>query len=89
MTGLEIILIILIAIWSVIFLVIGIMLVMVFFQVKRAISKANSILDKTALIADKADLPSKVVTASIIAFMAKNSFGPLKKILTTILSKRS
>jgi len=88
MSPLEIALIILVAIWSVIFLIIGIALVMIFLAVKRAIIKANDILDKTEAVADKVDLPSKVVMASIVAFMAKNSFGTIKKIISGIMSKK-
>lgn len=88
MSALEIALIILVAIWSIIFLIIGISLVMIFFAVKRAITKANDILDKTEAVADKVDLPSKVVMASIVAFMAKNSIGPIKKLISTIMAKK-
>lgn len=88
MSVLETALIILIVIWSIIFLIIGIALVMIFFAIKRAIGKANDILDKTEAVADKVDLPSKVVMASIVAFMAKNSFGTIKKIISGIMSKK-
>lgn len=88
MTAIEIALIILVAIWSIIFLIIGIALVMIFFAVKRAITKANDILDKTEAVADRVDLPSKVVMASIVAFMAKNSIGPIKKLISTIMAKK-
>lgn len=88
MTVLEIALIILVGLWSIIFLIIGVVLVMIFLAVKRAITKASDILDKTEAVADKVDLPSKVVMASIIAFMAKNSFGTIKKIISGIMSSR-
>ena len=88
MTVLEATLIILVVIWSIIFLIIGIALVMIFFSIKRAIGKANDILDKTEAVADKVDLPSKVVMASIVAFMAKNSFGTIKKIIGNIMSAK-
>ena len=88
MSVLEIALIILVIIWYIIFLIIGIALVMIFFSIKRAITKANDILDKTEAVADKVDLPSKVVIASIVAFMAKNSFGTVRKIISGIMSKK-
>lgn len=88
MSILEAALIVMVAIWSIIFLIIGFALVMIFFAVKRAITKANDILDKTEAVADKVDLPSKVVMASIVAFMAKNSFGTIKKIISGIMSKK-
>lgn len=88
MTVLEIALIVLVVIWSVIFVIIAAALIMVFFAVKRAIKKANHILDKTEAVADKVDLPSKMITASIIAFMAKNSFGTIKKLVSSIIAAR-
>ena len=88
MSILEAVLVILVVIWSIIFLIIGIALVMIFLAIKRAIGKANDILDKTEAVADKVDLPSKVVMASIVAFMAKSSYGPLKKLITTFISKK-
>jgi membrane-anchored glycerophosphoryl diester phosphodiesterase (GDPDase) len=88
MTALEAALIILVVIWSVIFLIIGIALVMIFLAIKRAITKANDILDKTEAVADKVDLPSKVVMASIVAFMAKNSIGSIKNIISGIMSSK-
>lgn len=85
---LEIILIVLVVIWSIISLIIVIAVITIFLSIKKAITKANNILDKTQAIADKADLPSKAVIASIVAFMAKNSFGTIKKIISGILSSR-
>lgn len=82
MTGLEVALIILVTIWSIIFIVIGIAILMVFLAVRKAVNKANQILDRTEEVANKVDLPSKVVVASIVAFMAKNSFGGLKSLIT-------
>lgn len=88
MSVLEIALIILVVIWSMIFLIIGIALIMLILAIKRALGKANEILDKTEAVASKVDLPSKVVIASIVAFMAKNSFGPIKKIISSFISKK-
>lgn len=89
MSGLEIALVILISVWSIIFIMIGVGLLLIFWAVKRAIDKANNILDRTEEVANKVDLPSKVVIASIVAFMAKNSFGGLKNIISeTFLKKK-
>ena len=89
MSVLEVALIILVVIWSIIFIIIAVALIMVFLAIKKAIGKANDILDKTEAVADKVDLPSKVVMASIVAFMAKNSFGTIKKIINGIISRKS
>lgn len=86
MTAIEIALIVLISIWSIIFIVIGIALLIVFFSVKKALKKVDRLLDRTEEIANKADLPSKLVTASIVGFMAKNGFGAVKKMLSAFMS---
>ncbi len=86
MTAIEIALIVLITIWSIIFIVIGVALLIVFFSVKRALKKVDRLLDRTEEIANKADLPSKLVTASIVGFMAKNGFGTVKKVLGAFMA---
>jgi membrane-anchored glycerophosphoryl diester phosphodiesterase (GDPDase) len=88
MSGLEVALIILVTIWSVIFLIIGIALLLVFLAVRKAINKANQILERTEEVANKVDLPSKVVIASIVAFVAKNSYGGLKSLIADNFFKK-
>jgi heme/copper-type cytochrome/quinol oxidase subunit 2 len=88
MTPVEIALIILITIWSLIFVVIGVLVLVIFLSVKRAMTKVDRILDKTEALADKADLPSKLVTASIVGFMAKNGFGTIKKIIGAFIAAK-
>ena len=78
MSGLEIALVILIAVWTFIFALIAIALLVIFFSIRRALKKANQILDETEEKARQVDLPSKIVIASILGFMAKNSVGILK-----------
>lgn len=89
MSAVEIALIVLITIWSIIFIVIGIAVIVVFLAVRRAMKKVDIILDKTEELANKADLPSKLITASIVGFMAKNGYGTIKKIISTIVSLKS
>ena len=88
MSVLEVALIVLVVIWSVIFIVIAIALVMLILTIKRGLNKANEIIDKTGAIADKVDFPSKIVIASIVGFMAKNSFGTIRKILSGLMAKK-
>lgn len=88
MNGLEIALIVLITIWSIIFLIIAVAFIMLFFTIKRAMKKANNILDKTEEVAGKIDLPSKVVITSILAFMAKNSVGGIKQLISAFIKNR-
>ncbi len=86
MSGLELALIILITIWSLIFIAIGVMVLVIFLSIKRAMKKVDTILDKTEELANKADLPSKLVTASIVGFMAKNGLGTVRKIISTVMA---
>lgn len=88
MTAVEIALIVLITIWSIIFIVIGVAVLVVFFSVKKALKRVDKLLDRTEEIANKADLPSKLVTASIVGFMAKNGFGTLRKIISGVMSMK-
>ena len=61
---------------------------MVFIAIKKAIGRANKILDKTEAVADKVDFPSKVVIASIVGFMAKNSMGPIGRLISGFLNRK-
>lgn len=79
MSGLEIALVILVAVWTFIFALIAIALLVIFLSIRRALRKANQILDETEEKARQVDLPSKIVVASILGFMAKNSVGILKE----------
>lgn len=88
MNGLEIALIILVLIWSVIFVIITIAVLLIIFAIKRAINKANKILDDTEAIANKVDLPSKVVIASILAFMTKNTVGTIKGVISDMFKTK-
>lgn len=88
MSALEIALIILVSIWSIIFIIIAIAAVMLVLAIRRGISKASDILDKTSAVADKVDLPSKLIMASIVGFVAKNSFGTIKKLIAGFMSKK-
>lgn len=78
MSGLETALIILVTIWTIIFGIIAIAIFIIFLNIRKALKKANQILDETEAKAKSVDLPSKIVIASILGFMAKNSFQTLK-----------
>lgn len=88
MSPLEIALIILVSIWSIIFIIIAVAIIMLILTIKKGLSKANDILDKTGAVADKVDLPSKLVMATIVGFVAKNSFGTIKKLISGLMSKK-
>ncbi len=85
MSLLEIALVTLVSIWTIIFVVIAAAVILVFFAIRRALNKANKILDETEDIAKRVDLPSKVVIASILGFLAKNMAGSVKDIIGVFL----
>jgi SNF family Na+-dependent transporter len=87
MNPLEVLLVILVSIWTVIFIVVAAAIVVVFLGVKKAIDKANKILEETEDVAKRVDLPSKVVIASILAFLARNTAGSIKGIISDYFLK--
>ncbi|EKD90719.1 MAG: hypothetical protein ACD_30C00098G0001 [uncultured bacterium] len=88
MSLLEIALVTLVSIWTIIFVIIAVAILLVFFAIRRALQKANKILDETEDIAKRVDLPSKVVIASILGFMAKNMAGSVKDIIGVFLKSK-
>lgn len=88
MNGLEVALIILVSIWTVIFIVVAAAIIAVFLSIRKAINKANKILEETEDVAKRVDLPSKVVIASILAFLAKNTAGSIKDLISEFLLRK-
>ena len=88
MSLLEGALVSLVLLWTAIFVVVLVMAVVIYRSLKRALDKANAILDETQAKAEEFDLPSKIVTASVIGFMAKQSVGPLMKLISSKFSKK-
>ncbi|MBI2022408.1 hypothetical protein HYS97_00970 [Candidatus Daviesbacteria bacterium] len=88
MGPLETALIILIAIWTIIFAMIAIAVLAVFLSIKKALNKANKILDQAEEKAGKIDFPSKIVIGSILAFMAKNSAQTFKSLVWDNIFKK-
>jgi hypothetical protein len=78
MSGLEAALVILVGVWTLIFAIIAVSILLIFLSIRRAIKKANNLLDKAEAEADKVNLPSKLIISSIMAFVARNSFQSIK-----------
>jgi large-conductance mechanosensitive channel len=70
MTLLEGALVALILIWTVIFIIIAVVVFVIYRSIKRALDKANKILDETEAKAEEFDLPSKIVIGSIIQIIS-------------------
>ena len=86
---LEAILVVLVSVWTVIFIIVALILVIVLVAIRKGLSRANKILEETEDIAKKADLPSKIVVAAILAFLAKHSIRSVKDLVTIFLPKGS
>jgi hypothetical protein len=82
MSGLETALVILISIWSLIFIIFLAVILIIFFSIKRLLGKMNRLVDEAEDIADKFNIPSKVVMASVMGFIAKNSFDGIKNLVS-------
>ncbi|MBI3485421.1 hypothetical protein HY025_00590 [Candidatus Daviesbacteria bacterium] len=71
MSPLETSLVILVSIWSIIFIIIAIALLIILKEVKKALDKVNSILDTTESITQGVGGPVKTVVSTISAFLKK------------------
>ncbi len=78
----------LILIWTLIFIIIAVVVFIIYRSIKKALDKANQILDETQAKAEEFDLPSKIVIGSVLGFMAKQSIGPLMKLVGKQFSKK-
>ncbi len=87
-SGIETALIVLVIIWTIIFITVAIAVIFIFLAIRRAVNKANKIIDVTEEKANKFDLPSKLVTAGVLAFMVKNSGETIKKVIQLLASNK-
>lgn len=87
MNPLEVALVILVLLWTLIFIIIGLAIWFLFKSLKKVLDKMNQILDTTEEIAEGARIPAKIVMASILAFLTKNSLAEIKSLITKTLLK--
>ncbi len=73
MTPLETALVILISIWTIIFILVGIGMIVLFIQIRKAIDKVNQILQTTEDIAERVEIPIRTISAGILGFIGKIS----------------
>lgn len=78
MTPIETALIILVIIWSIIFIVFGAAMIIILWGVKRALDKVNNILDDAEKISSGVTLPLRAAAASIMGLIQKGKKKPLK-----------
>ncbi len=78
---LQVVLVILVSVWTLIFIIITALVFVIFVGVRRIVRKISNIVDETEDVARKVDIPSKIVMASILGFMAKNSAEQIKSFI--------
>ena len=88
MSGLEIALILLVSVWTLIFVIIAVMIFIIFLALKKTVTKFNNLLDTTEAAAQEAQLPLKMAMAGIAGMMSKNAFDTIRKIASIATSSR-
>lgn len=71
MSPLETALVVLISIWSIIFVVVGIFLIVLLISVKKALDKINKILKTTENVTEGVGVPLKIIVDKIANFFSK------------------
>lgn len=89
MSGLEVALIILVSVWTLIFIIIAVSLFLIFMAIRHTIKKFNNLLDTTERAAEEVQLPLRLAMAGVAGFMGKNAFGTIKKFLDITRPKSS
>ncbi len=82
MSGLEVALIILVSVWTVIFIVVAIAVIVIFFAIKKTVDKFYKLLDETEKAAEEVQLPLKLAMAGVAGMVSKNAFEAIRKITT-------
>ncbi len=71
MTPVETALVTLISIWSIIFVVVGIFLIVLLISVKKALDKVNKILQTTENVTEGVGVPLRIIADKIANFFSK------------------
>lgn len=71
MSPLETALVVLISVWSIIFVVVGIFLIVLLISVKQALDKVNKILKTTENVTEGVGVPLKIIADKIANFFSK------------------
>lgn len=89
MDVLQLVLVILVSVWTAIFVVVAVAVYLIFRSIKRSVDKVNNILDATEEIAEGAKIPSKIAMAAVVGFLAKNSIDSIKNVIAGALRRGS
>jgi hypothetical protein len=71
MTPVETALIVLVIIWSIIFIVFGAAMILIMWGVRKALDKVNNILDDAEKISSGVSLPIRAAASAILGLMEK------------------
>lgn len=80
MTSFESALVILIFIWSVIFVLVGIFIAIIFWRIKQAVDKVNKILQTTENIAERVEMPIRTISSGLLSLLGKPTVESIKEI---------
>ncbi|MBI2011350.1 hypothetical protein HYS91_01145 [Candidatus Daviesbacteria bacterium] len=81
MSALEIALVILISIWSLIFVIIAIALLVFLRQVKLALDRINKILENAEDVAEGVGAPLKMAAAGVAGLLSRFKIPSLKRVI--------
>lgn len=88
MTSLEVFLIVIITIWTLVFVVFGVILVFVLLQLKKALEKINGMINTAEDMAHEVGTSFKSVAAGIATIATKNLLGAAAKKIVQLRSGR-
>lgn len=80
MSGLEIALVILVSVWTIIFVILAVMMFIIFLAIKQTVDKFNHLIDQTERAAEEVQLPLKMAMAGIAGMASKNAFDALRRL---------
>ncbi len=84
MSPLEIALIILVFIWSLIFVIFGTVLIIIFLRIKHSLEKLNKILDTTGDVASGV----KAMAAGAASIFGKSRVSSIKKLVAKTVGRK-
>lgn len=79
MGALEIALVVLVGIWTVIFIIIGIAVVIFLKGIKQALDRINHNLDTADTVAEGVSMPIKAVAGALMGMVGKAAIKQIKK----------
>lgn len=89
MTPLEIFLIIIVTIWTAVFIVFGVALVFVLIQLKKALDKINQMIETAEEVTQDVGSSLKTAASGVTAIVTKNLIGSVVKKLLQMKTQKN